>query len=48
MYSRNEISKFYCLIRGKIKKKMHNNWNKKLMYSNISDKGYLIFEMDDS
>ena len=35
-------------MREKIKNKMHNIWNKELMDSNISDKGYPFFEIDES
>ena len=42
------ITKVYSLIRTKIRTKMHTIWNKDLMGNNLSEKGYPVFEIDES
>ena len=46
--TKNSISKLYSLLREKIKDNMHKMWNKNLMGNNISEKGYPVFEIDES
>ena len=41
------ITKFYSLIRNKIRTKMHKFWNKGLMGNNLSEKGYPVFDIGE-
>ena len=46
--TKNAISKLFSLLREKIKNNMHKIWNYKLMGDNLTDKGYPVFEIDES
>ena len=46
--TKNAISKLFSLLREKIKNNMHKIWNNKLMGDNLTEKGYPVFEIDES
>ena len=46
--TKNSISKLYSLLRERIKNSMHKIWKNNMMGDNITEKGYPVFEIDES